>query len=78
MVVLFADRSRLLVCGTWSRRELEESENSSGPQETEESSGDGKATCPKCGRKVHPYNLNRTSDGKDTTGCTFCGGRDLP
>lgn len=74
MVVLFADRSRILVCGAWSRAESERAADmdSEVPDEDDQTPDGNKATCPTCGRKVHPYNLSRTTDGKTTNGCTFC------
>lgn len=74
MVVLFADRSRLLVCGACSRAESAQAEDMDFelPDDDDQSPDGDKATCPKCKRKVHPYNLNRNADGKTTNGCTFC------
>jgi hypothetical protein len=88
MAVLFADKSRLLVCGTWTRHESGCTDITAGdplpvepamPLDSASCTGEptefpegNKATCPKCERTVHSYSLRRTADGKSTTGCTFC------
>jgi hypothetical protein len=88
MAVLFADKSRLLTCGSCFRSEsgftgipvgdtpvvevAAQPEAASGTEEADKGPEGDKATCPKCGRSVHPGKLNRSSDGKSTNGCTFC------
>ncbi len=88
MSVLFAEKTRVLVCGGSTGPELEPGATSgpsdfarpdsqtptgSGPgNEKAGVSGDKTVTCPKCGKNLHTHNLHRTPAGK-IVGCMYCG-----
>lgn len=88
MAVLFADKSRLLACGSWTKHDIKCLDGTTGdPPPLEPATQPGgtscneppseipvgnKATCPGCGRMVNPQDLRRSTDGKSTAGCTFC------